>query len=124
MISFKQPDYVFEEVLEPTKQYVVSYEFEGDPSTVVHIEPGCGCTAQAKVEGNHITAVYTENVAASIDMSTARKHYPSGTVEFSKYMNVFVEDEEDLFIHDGMDKKTNPNKSKVKLTFKGKVKIF
>ena len=124
MIEFKSKYYIFGELLKPNEKYPVSFEYDGDPSKITHIAPKCGCTAEVEKTDNIIKAVYTENVAASINMETAKEMYPSGIVSFQKTINVFIEDKEDNYVQDGMNKVTNPNKEVTKLTIAGFVKIF
>ena len=124
MITFKSKYYIFGALLEPNAKYTVSFEYEGEPSKITHIAPQCGCTAEVEKKDNIITAVYTENVAAGINMETAKDMYPSGIVSFQKTINVFIEDKEDSYVQDGMNKVTNPNKEATKLIIAGFVKIF
>ena len=124
MIAFKSNYYVFGELLKPNEKYKVSFEYNGVASDISHISPQCGCTAEIDKKDGIITAVYTENVAAGVDNETSASIYPNGIVPFQKNINVFVEDKEDLYVQDGMNKVINPQKEVIKLTIAGFVKII
>lgn len=123
MIVFKSTVFEFENPIEKGSTNSVFWEFEGEPSKIVHIQPGCGCTANCRVDGNKIIGDYNENVATSIDPTVIDTHYPSGKASFEKRLTIFLEDKEDLYIHEGMDKRLNRNKTNIDLVFKGQVKL-
>lgn len=123
MVTFKSTTFEFDKPIEKGSSNTVVWEFEGDPSKIVHIQPNCGCTANCKVDGNKIVAEYTDNVGVSIDPNIIDSHYPSGKATFEKRITVFLEDKEDLYVHEGMDKRLNRNKTNVELVFKGKVNL-
>lgn len=123
MVTFKSTTFEFNQPIEKGSINTVTWEFEGDPTKIVHIQAGCGCTANCKVEGNTIVAEYTDNVGVSIDPLIIDSHYPSGKATFEKRVTVFLEDKEDLYVHEGMDKRLNRNKTNVELVFKGKVNL-
>lgn len=123
MITFKSTSFEFNEPIEKGSVNTVFWEFDGDGKKIVHIQPNCGCTANCKVEGNRIIGEYTDNVGVSIDPGVIDTHYPSGKATFEKRLTVFLEDKEDLYVHEGMDKRLNRNKTNVELVFKGQVKL-
>lgn len=123
MITFNSTTFEFNEPIEKGSVHAIEWEFVGDPTKIIHIQPNCGCTANCKVDGNKIVGEYTDNVGVSIDPNVIDTHYPSGKASFEKRITVFLEDKEDLFIHDGMDKRLNRNKTNVELLFKGQVKL-
>jgi len=123
MVAFKSTVFEFSDPIEKGSVNTVFWEFDGDPSKIVHIQPNCGCTAECKVEGNRIIAKYTDNVGTSINPDIVKTHYPSGKAAFEKQITVFMEDKENLYVHEGMDKRLNQNKTNTKLVFKGQVKL-
>ena len=123
MVAFKSTVFEFSDPIEKASVHPIVWEFDGDPSKIVHIQPNCGCTANCKVEGNTIVGEYTDNVAVTIDPAVIDLHYPSGKASFEKRITVFLEDKEDLYVHEGMDKRLNRNKTNVELVFKGQVKL-
>lgn len=123
MVVFNSTTFEFDQPIEKGSNNTVFWEFTGDPTKIVHIQPSCGCTANCKVEGNKIVGEYTDNVGVSIDPNVIDIHYPSGKASFEKRITVFLEDKEDLYVHEGMDKRLNRNKANVELVFKGQVKL-
>jgi hypothetical protein len=113
-ITFKQEIVEVPKVLSPGEKYTIVFEFDGDPTEIAHLSPGCGCTANCKVVGNTIQAEYTDQTS-----STAAK----GTYDFSKGINVFFKDGKEAWVQSGMGKVINPELSKKKITFKGKVQV-
>lgn len=78
------------------------------------ISGNCGCTANCKVVGNTIQADYTDQTS-----SAAQK----GIFDFSKSLRVFLKDEKELWIQDGMNKTINNQKTNKTIKFNGKVQV-
>lgn len=110
-ISFKNREITIPKVLTSGEKYLIEFEFEGDPSEIIRIQPGCGCTADCKVVGNKITAMYTADQKNS---STGSSKY-----EFNKSIRVFTKDDKDLWITENMNKKLNLSYNNTVLVFKG-----
>ncbi len=103
------------ETLKPGQKYEVRFDFEGDGSEIVHIAPGCGCTANCRVEGNQVVADYTDMTSSSVN---------SGIYDFAKTLRVFLKDDQELWNTDETSyKKLNLQKDNRVLTFKGKVLV-
>ena len=113
-ITFKEENVTIPKILSPGEKYTVVFEFTGDPAEILHIAPGCGCTANCKVVGNTIQADYTDQTS-----SAAQK----GIFDFSKSLRVFLKDEKELWIQSGMDKVINNQKTNKTIRFSGKVQV-
>lgn len=122
MIEFKENPLDIGEI-EKNSTTLVTFEFTGDPEDIVHMSPGCGCTAQCTVVGNTIQAWFTEDAFKTLDPKIAKTHYPSGYFTFIKNIDVYLKDNEDLIVINGVEKDYNPNKQKITLNFKGKIKL-
>jgi hypothetical protein len=107
--------------IEKDSVHTVSYPFEGDVSEIVHIAPGCGCTASIEKFDDRIEAIYTESSAKHITPEQIKDQFPSGLLSFSKTLTVYFRDEYDLYVEDGMNKRYNTEKKKVDLLISGKV---
>jgi hypothetical protein len=86
MIEFKQTHVEIPGLITPGSKTNIEFTFEGDPSLISKVAPSCGCTADAKVEGNKVTALFTEQEAATVN----KEHYQSGVYQFNKVINVFT----------------------------------
>lgn len=124
MIHFNKLEYTIENPIEVASTHFIVFPFTGDPNDIIHLQPGCSCTAECGIEGSNVVAQYTDNVGETVPLNTASKHYPNGLVPFEKQITVFLNDGLPLHIHKGMTKEFNPDKKNVVLTFKGNVKVF
>lgn len=116
MIQFKNLKADLGEI-KPGSTNKVIWEFEGNEEDIVKIQPGCGCTADCKVEGNTIIAMFTES-----DRGT-KLQYPSGSYPVSKNVTVYLKDSEDLQIETPAGIVYNPNKKRETLTFIARVTV-
>lgn len=113
-IIFKESVVTIPKILSPGEVYKVVFEFEGDPAEIAHVSPSCGCTANCVVVGNTIQAEYTDKTS-----SAAQK----GIYDFSKNINVFYKNGEEVWVSTGMGKTINPQLKKEIISFKGKVEV-
>jgi len=128
MIQFKNEEFVFEFPVVPgSKDNYVFWEFMGKPSDIVHVKPGCTCTATFSItgtsEGGKIEAKFTESIVKA-DMSGVNKNskeFLNGIQPFSKYLDVYLNDGKPLMVSKGMKKDYNPDKAKIRIYIKGEV---
>lgn len=99
------------------------FPFEGNVNDIIHIQPDCGCTASIEKFDNRIEATYTESSAKHLTPEQISAQFPSGFLSFSKGLTVYLKDEHDLYIEEGMSKRYNPEKKKIGLVISGKVKL-
>jgi len=102
------------------------FEYNGNLDDIVHWQVGCGCTADVKKdpERNALIATFTENVSQSVQPEHYKTHFPTGFVEYRKSITIFLQDNQNLYIQDGIDTKYNDKKKNVTLFFSGKVKLY
>lgn len=112
--------------LEKNEAIELVFEYDGSLDDIVHWQPGCGCTADIKKdpERNALVATFTENVSQNVLPEHYKTHFPSGKIEYRKSIAVFLLDDQDLYIQNGMDTKYNDKKKNVNLFFSGKVKLY
>ena len=80
MVTFKNLEFNTGDITKGTTVRV-EYEYDGDSSTITHVSPSCGCTANCRKEGNNkIVADFTA----------------TDTGNFSKNINVFFENKATL----------------------------
>lgn len=113
-IIFKENTVNISKNLSPGETYKVIFEFDGDPSVIAHVSPACGCTANCKVVENTIQADYTDQTSPKA---------AKGIYDFSKNINVFYNNGEEVWVSTGMGKSINPQLRKEVITFKGKVEV-
>lgn len=123
MIEFKENPLAIGEI-EKGSTVLVTFEFTGDPEDIVFINAECGCTAQCTVVGNTIQAEYTDHDTKNIDPKVFATHYPSGVFTFIKAISVYLKDDKDLMVLNGLEKTFNPEKQKIVLNFTGTVRLF
>ncbi len=128
MVQFKNTMYTIPSSIGVGQSVEVLFEYEGDSSEIVQVQPNCGCTAQCSKEKvidgrKYISCIYTDKDAVKIDKAHFHSHFPSGLMAFSKTITVFLQDNKDLYVIDGMDKKYNPAKTNLSLTFSGSVEV-
>ena len=125
VIKFKDEKFRFEEDLEPNStDNLVVWEFEGDPEDIVHIQPGCGCTANCRVDGNKLIAQYTDTESSKLDKDKITKAYPNLRYPFSKSVTVYLKDDEPLkILNDNGISVYNRNKEHVVLNFGGHISL-
>jgi len=100
MITFKYTHLDIPGLITPGSKTPIEFTFDGDPTLISKVSPSCGCTAESKVKGNKVVALFTEQDAK--DQNKA--HYPEGVYNFTKTINVFLKDQ-----------------TTIKLTFSGNV---
>lgn len=125
-VNFESQVYKFPEPIEPgSKGNIVHWKFEGDPDKIVHLQPGCGCTADCKVDGNQIIATYNESDAVKlVNNDKVHKQYPDGLYPFSKSVTVFLDDGKPLkVINNNGISVFNQDKEQVILNFAGHVAL-
>jgi len=121
MLKYKNKEFVFGSTLVKGSKNVAEWEFEGDASTIAHMQAGCGCTANIKIEGSKIVADYTDIDGPKIQEKIIDSHYPTGTLSFDKSIYIYYKDGKDLYVQNGMNKNFNKDKSYDQLRLKGKV---
>ncbi len=89
MIEFKYTHLDLPGLITPGSKIPIEFTFEGDPDLISKVSPACGCTAEPKVSGNKVVALFTEQDAASQN----KAHYPTGIYKFTKTINVFLKDQ-------------------------------
>ena len=102
----------------------VEFKITGNPEDIVHIQPGCGCTANCRVEGNLLVADYTDQLGPQILKTDWKKAYPTNKAPFSKKITVFFKDDKNLYTHENGSKMFNKRKKHVDLTIVGEVNLY
>ena len=125
MIEFKENPLAIGEMEKGTTVSIV-FEYTGDKEDIVFVKPGCNCTAEVDwiSTPGQIKAVYTDHDTTSIDPKVFAAHYPSGVYSFVKDLTVYLKDDQDLTIIEGLEKQFNPKKTKIVLNFTGTVRLF
>lgn len=124
MVQFKVTNFSLgDEPIEKDSIHTVTFPFEGNKESIVHIQPGCGCTASIVTYDDKIEAVYTESSAKHITEEQVEKQFPSGILNFSKTITVYFKDDKDLYVEEGASKRFNTEKEHVELLISGKVKL-
>jgi hypothetical protein len=100
MIEFKYTRLDIPGLITPGSKIPIEFIFDGDPNLISKVSPSCGCTADPKVQGNKVVAIFTEQDAKNQN----KAHYPTGIYKFNKIINVFLKDQ-----------------TTIKLTFSGNV---
>lgn len=102
----------------------IAYDFMGNPTEIVAVLPGCQCTANCQVQGNTVTAEYTDTDKPFRDQEKDLKaHFPSGLWPFQKEIEIYLNDGKDLKIITEGGLVPNPEKEKIVLKFQGQVKF-
>lgn len=99
------------------------WDLKVDPSEIVYLRPDCGCTANVRVDGNKIIADYNESDSKKITEEQKNNWYPSGYMPLTKSITAYLKDDKDLHILKDGKQSFNPEKSSIKLTLIGKVKL-
>lgn len=124
MITIPNTTYQFVTPLKPGQSgNRAEWYFDGDKSSIVHIQPGCSCTASVEIHDNFITAVYTESVVTAAGNNLNQEDLEKGYKGFSKALHVYLNDGKPLKIKEGMSEKWNPDKSKIVIYLTGSVDI-
>lgn len=104
----------------------LEWDITGDPNDIVHVQAGCGCTANAHVdkESKKIRATFTEDDAKGLTDEQKKDWYPSGSVPISKTLDVYLRDEHDLIVLDENNQSAfNPEKTILQIGFVGKAQF-
>lgn len=121
---FKSTVYKVNPPMQPGEVREISFDILGNPEDIIHIKPGCGCTANCEVKGNTLVATYTDTIGPPIKKSDNWKSsYPTGMVPFSKKITVFLKDDKPLYVHQNGSKLYNNSKKHIELTIVGEVKL-
>lgn len=124
MINFEVINFSLGETpIEKDSVHKVVFPFTGDVNDIIHIAPGCGCTASIEKFDDRIEAVYTESSAKHITPEQVANQFPSGVLNFSKTITVYLRDDKDLYVEEGMNKRFNSEKEHVDLLISGKVNL-
>lgn len=121
---FEQVTYKVTPAMDSGETRRVEFKITGNPEDIVHIQPGCGCTANCRVEGNILVADYTDQIGPQILKTDWKKSYPTNKAAFSKKITVFLKDDKNLYTHDNGSKMFNKSKKHVELTIVGEVKLY
>jgi hypothetical protein len=123
MIQFANKNMNIGTIAELSKT-IVAFDFMGDPKEIVHVEPGCHCTANCKIEGNSVVAEYTDTDKPARDKEANLKtHFPSGLWPFTKEIIVYLNDGKDLKVLDENGLVFNKDKEQIVLKFHGQVRF-
>jgi hypothetical protein len=124
MINFEVTNFSLGETpIEKDSVHKVIFPFTGDKNNIVHVQPGCRCTAEIKILEDRIEATYTESSAKHITPEQVANQFPSGILNFSKTITVYFKDDKDLYVEEGMNKRFNSEKEHVDLLISGKVNL-
>lgn len=127
MIVFEETIYEFKNPVQPgSTNNIAEWKVTGGKITdIVHIKPGCGCTANVEIDSvnNTIKAVYTETTVTAAGNNLKQEDLEKGLKSFSKHLDVYLNDGQPLHIQNGMTKKLNDNKSKIRIYFRGNVNV-
>lgn len=123
MIQFASKNMNIGIIAEESKTQVV-FDFQGDPNEIVHVQPGCQCTANCRVEGRSVIADYTDTDKPFRDREANLKaHFPSGLWPFTKEITVYLNDGKDLKVVNESGLVFNPEKEHIVLKFQGQVRF-
>ena len=115
-------------IVEAGSKQNFEFKYQGEKENIVHVQPGCSCTADIEITKDAIKGIYTDNVGLpiinSMHIDSLKKIYPNGTIKVSKDLTVFFKDEQDTYIIEGMIKKLNPNKRHLVLKINMLVKLW
>lgn len=116
--AFKSFLYVVPHPIKPgEKEVILRWDFDKlTKDQIDHLHPGCGCTAQIKVDDTGITAIYSDNTKEADVKKENSKVY-----RVQKHITVFLKDEQPLKIQGPKGAHFNPKKTQLKLFFNASV---
>jgi hypothetical protein len=124
MITIPNTTFTFIEPLRPGQTgNQAQWWFDGDKSKIVHIHPGCGCTADIQIHDNMITATYTETSVTAAGNNISAQEVEAGYKKFNKALSVYLDDGKPLKIKNGMSEKWNPDKLRIVINLAGSVDL-
>ena len=110
MIEFETKVVDLGDPIEKNSVHKVVYPFKGSKDNIIHVQPGCSCTANVDVFDDRIEALFTESSAKNLTEDQIKKQFPSGLLNFSKTIKVYLKDDQDLYVEEGMNKVYNQKK--------------
>ena len=115
---------VLPNTIQPQEKNVgIVFKFEGDPTDIVFVKPGCSCTAGVEIIGNTIIAKFTESDIAANGSNVSEQQKRVGTVSFTKNLTVYLDDGLPLKVQSGLGKVLNGNKTNIPIKFTVKVDV-
>ena len=104
---------------------VIDFNYAGNSKDITAIRPLCGCTGQGVIFNDRLQFLFNEEATRNLSKEDIKNNYPSNIYDFHKSIEVYFNDDKDLFITNPNGIRVyNPEKDMTTISFTGKVDLL